>query len=548
MAKDNTRIKYIMYCRKSTDSEDRQILSLNAQKAELEEIEMREGLKVVERFAGDKGGESHTAFKRGRPIFKHVMEQIEAGKASALLVWHVNRIARNAFDGGWVITAMDEGKLIEVKTPTRTYYNNPDDKFFLQLEFGMAKKSSDDNSVAVKRGLRSKLKLGWFPSQAKLGYLNTKVEEKGENRIISDPERFDLIKQAWQMLLTGNYGVMQVKEWGDKQKLKSRPAKKRPEGSYISRSTWYRIFTDPFYYGYFLYGKGQDKQLYKGSHEPMITAEEFDRVQILLGRKGRPRPKKHRFAFAGLIKCSCGGSVTVEEKVKKQKNGNIHHYIYHHCTKRINPDCVEKSIELKELNRQIDAVLSRISISDKFKNWGIKYLHEVRKNEAQSYEVALSNKQKTLNQVMKQVDALLLKYTSPENSSGQLISDQEYQTLKSRLTKERADIESELNFHSKKMEEWVELSEKTFNFARYAQIWFAKGDMDTKRAIFACLGSDLLLKDQKVRITLRKPFQFIFDGLPQAEKELSKVRTSEKIDNKRQIASILAKCPNLRRM
>jgi len=548
MKKDNAKIKYIMYCRKSTDSEDKQILSLNDQKVELEELEKLGNLEVAKRFAGDKGGESHTAFKRGRPIFDLIMQQIEAGKANALLVWHVNRIARNAFDGGWVITAMDEGKLLEVKTPSRTYYNNPDDKFFLSLEFGMAKKSSDDSSVAVKRGLRSKLKLGWFPSQAKLGYLNTKIEDKGENKIINDPERFDIIKQAWQKFLTGNYTVMQIKGWSDKQGLKTRPTKKLSYGSFVSRSTWYRIFTDPFYYGYFLYGKIQDRQLYKGAHVPMITPEEFDHVQIILGRKGKPRPKKHVFAFTGLMQCDCGASITAEQKIKRQQNGNVHHYIYYHCTRKINPDCTEKSIELKELNKQIDKTLEKLTISEKFQDWAIKYLHEMRQNEAQSNEIALANKQRALGQIARQIDALLLKYTSPENSSGQLISDSEYQTLKDRLTKEKATIESDLTSHSRKMDEWVELGERTFNFARYARLWFARGDPETKRAIFACLGSHLLLKDRRVAITLRKPFEFIFENKEMIENELSKVRTPKNVVKTKQFADIWANCPTLRRV
>ena len=548
MKTDNTKTRYILYCRKSTDSEDRQVLSLNDQKAELEDIEKRENLKVVERFAGDKGGESHTAFKRGRPIFNHVIQQTEAGIANALLVWHVNRIARNAWDGGQIITLMDEGKLLEVKTPSRTYYNNPDDKFFLQLEFGMAKKSSDDSSVVIKRALKTKLRLGWFPSQAKLGYLNTKVEDKGKNTIINDPERFYIIKQAWQMFLTGNYTVMAIKKWGDKQALTTRPTKKRPQGNHVSRSTWYRILTDPFYYGYFLYGKEQDNQLYKGAHIPMITPEEFDRVQIILGRKGKPRPKKHIFAFTGLMKCSCGAGVTAEQKVKRQLNGNVHQYIYYHCTRKINPDCTEKSIELKKLNQQIDATLEKLTISEKFQDWAMKYLHEIRQNEAQSNETALANKQRTLSQIAAQIDALLLKYTLPENSSGKLISDSEYQTLKDRLLNEKANIESDLNDHSRKMDEWVELGERTFNFARYARLWFARGDLETKRAVFACLGSHLLLKDQKVAITLRKPFEFIFENKETVERELSKVRTPKNVMKTKQFADFWANCPNLRRV
>lgn len=65
--------------------------------------------------------------------------------------------------------------------------------------------------------------------------------------------------------------------------------------------------------------------------------------------------------------------------------------------------------------------------------------------------------------------------------------------------------------------------ERTFNFARYARVWFAEGDLDTRRAIFACLGSDFLLEDRKVRITLQKPFKFIFDGLQEAENEIERL-------------------------
>jgi len=545
MKQDTAKIKYIAYSRKSTESEEKQILSLDDQKREVEEMERRGNLKVVERYLGSERGESQTAHKRGRPIFNHIMRQIEAGKANGLLVWHPNRLARNAYDGGLIITLMDEGKLLEIRTPHRTYYNTPDDKFFLQLEFGMAKKSSDDNSVAVKRGLKTKVQMGWYPSRAPLGYLNTITKEKGTNDIVKDPERFDIVRQMWDLMLTGNYTPPQIlkianKEW----KLKTRPTKKYTGLKPLARSAIYNIFTNPFYYGWFEYAGG----LYKGKHEPMITEEEFDRVQKLLGREGRPRAKEHRFAFTGLMKCgNCGAMITAEEKIKRQKNGNVHHYVYYHCTKRKDENCPEKMVKLEDLNAQIDTLIKNLTISDKFKNWAIKYLHEIRQNEAQSNETVLDNKQKQLLQITKQLDNLLLKYTSPENEGGQFITDQEYQTLKNRLVKEKVALESELKTHGKTIEEWVELSERTFNFARYAQIWFAKGDMTTRRAIFAALGSHLIIEDQKLNVELHPFFKVIFENLAQAEKELLKVRTSENIVNKRQIAQVWAKCPTLRR-
>ena len=550
MKKDITQIKYIAYSRKSTEGDERQVLSLDDQKREVEDMERKDNLKVVERYLGKERGESQTAHKRGRPIFNHIMRQIETGKANGLLVWHPNRLARNAYDGGLIITLMDEGKILEIRTPHRTYQNTPDDKFFLQLEFGMAKKSSDDNSVVVKRGLKTKIQMGWYPSRAPLGYLNTKnYEEKGQNKIFKDPERFEPVKRMWQIMLTGNYTPPKILEIVNKEwKLKTRTTKRWGEKS-LSRNGIYKLFTNPFYYGWFEYGSKNNKQLYKGMHEPMITEEEFDRVQKLLGREGRPRPKEHRFAFTGLIRCGgCGGMITAEAKVKRQKNGNVHHYIYYHCGKSKDKNCTEKVIELNCLNDQIDTLIKNLTISDKFQSWAIRHLHEIRQNEAQSNEAVLEGKQKTLLQTTKQLDNLLLKYTSPENENGQFISDQEYQNLKTRLVKEKTSLEEELKTHGRAVEEWVELTEKTFNFARYAQMWFAKGDMDTKRAVFAALGSHLVLKDQKINIELHPYFKIIFENMPAVEKELVKVRTSENVENKREIASILSMCPSLRRV
>ena len=459
MKNNDITIKYALYTRKSTESEDRQTLSLDDQKRELEIIEKQDNLKVVKRFAGKENGESQSAHKRGRPKFGEVIKLIESGKVNGLLVWHPNRIARNAYDGGLIITLMDEGKLLEVKTPNKTYHNNADDKFWLQLEFGMAKKSSDDNGEAVQRGLKTKLQMGWFPGYAPLGYANTKnFEEKGQNKILKDPERFEMVRRMWDLLLTGNYNTAEIhriatKEWN----LRTRGSKRQPS-KLLARSAAYRIFTNPFYYGWFEYGKPV-KQLYKGNHEPMITEEEFDRAQKILGKKGKPRPKTHRFAFTGLMRCGhCDAMITAEEKIKRQQNGNVHHYVYYRCTKQKDKDCPERTVELKELNTQIDTELDRFNISDKFNYWAIKYLHSLRETEASSHEQALEGKQKALMSVVKHLDNLSFKFTSTENINGELISDSDYQGVKTRLLKEKTALESQLKAQGKAIEDWLELS------------------------------------------------------------------------------------------
>ncbi len=108
--------------------------------------------------------------------------------------------------------------------------------------------------------------------------------------------------------------------------------------------------------------------------------------------------------------------------------------------------------------------------------------------------------------VTKQLDNLLIKFMSPENADGQFISDEEYQAAKNRFLKIKAILEAGLTAQGKEMENWMVLSEKTFDFARFARIYFEHGTMETKRAI---------------------------------------VRTSENVITKREIGDILSECPGL---
>ncbi len=549
MENNNQQLKYFLYCRKSTEDEDRQVLSLDSQVAELSELATRDGLKIV----GKPFRESKSAKEPDkRPVFAEMIARIRCGEAQGILCWKLDRLARNPDEAGKIIGMLQREEIKHIRTPEKDY--RPEDNSLLSyVEFGIANQYIRDLSNNVKRGLKAKLQMGWYPSRAPLGYINSeRSEDKGRNWILKDPERFDMVKQMWQMMITGNYTVMQILKIANGQwKLKTRPTKRHVGLKPLSRSNIYNIFTNPFYYGYFEYGK-PIKQLYKGNHEPMITEEEFDRVQKILGRKGKPRPKQHRFAFTGLMKCAnCGAMITAEEKMKRQKNGNVHHYIYYHCTKRKDENCPEKMVQLSELNEQIDTAIGGFTVSEKFNNWAIEYLHELRKNEAQNHQAIFENKQKILSDITRRLEALLVRYTSPENASGQLINNQEYQSLKTSLLKDRANIESDVQAQGRAIEDWLDLSERTFNFTRYAHIWFAKGDMDTKRAIFACLGSHLYLGGQKLSIERRKVFDFIFKALPKAEKELAAVRTSSKGTNslikKENLALMLRDCPTWRR-
>src|SRR5262249_17312073 len=156
-----------------------------------------------------------------------------------------------------------------------------DNMILMYIEFGMAHKYIDDLGRAVKRGLEAKAKRGWYPTVAPLGYLNDPHAPKGQKAILVDPERFPHVREMWDLMLTGTSTPpktlkIATEKWG----LRTRPGKP------LSRSGIYRIFTSPFYAGSFEYPVGSD-HWFQGNHQPMVSGAEYDRVQTLLGSKGR---------------------------------------------------------------------------------------------------------------------------------------------------------------------------------------------------------------------------------------------------------------------
>jgi DNA invertase Pin-like site-specific DNA recombinase len=517
-------MRYFIYCRKSSEAEDRQVLSIESQISELKRLAEKLNLNVVDAFT-----ESQSAKAPGRPVFNEMIKRINHGKAEGIICWKLDRLARNPIDGGQIIWMLQKGVIKHIQTYDRSYY--PEDNVLLMsVEFGMANQFILDLSRNVRRGLRAKLGKGWRPNLAPLGYLNDKTKGKGRGEIIKDPERFELVKRIWELMVSGRHTPPKIldiatNKWG----LRTR------SGKTMSRSMIYRILTNPFYAGLFEYPKGSGNW-YQGKHAPMITLEEYDRVQVLLGRKGNPRPQKHNLAFRGSIRCGeCGAMVTPDEKnqiicsnckykfsfnnkptcprcqtpIEKMEKPTILRYLYYHCTKRKNPDCSQGSIEIRELERQIDEVLSRIQISEGFKNWAIKYLKEENEKETALRKTILSSQKRAYDNCLKKLNNLLQLKISPLNADGSLLSDEEYAKRKTELVKEKARLEEALNDTDRGADRWLEIAEKAFDFACHARYWFANGTPEEKSQILQALGSNLILKDKKLEIELKKPFTWL---------------------------------------
>ena len=159
--------KYFIYARKSTESEDRQVLSIEAQLVELREYAKKENLFIKEELF-----EAKTAKQPGREVFNLLVRRIEREEANGILAWHPDRLARNSMDGGKIIYLTDTGKLVDLRFPTYKFENTAQGKFMLSIIFGQSKYFVDSLSENVKRGFRQKLRRGEYPSFAPIAYKN----------------------------------------------------------------------------------------------------------------------------------------------------------------------------------------------------------------------------------------------------------------------------------------------------------------------------------------------------------------------------------------
>ena len=507
MKQENQKLRYFLYARKSSESEDRQVQSIDDQINRLKELAKDLNLDIKKIYTEAKSAKK----PNNRPLFDEMIGRIEKNEADGVLCWQINRLSRNPIDSGRLSWLLQQGTLKSIQTIDRQYL--PDDNVILfNVESGTANQFIIDLRKNVKRGQHSKLEKGWLPCFCPQGYLNSKIKDKGENDITSDPERFPLIRKMWDLMLTGNYTPPQIlkianKDWGYRtRKLR------RSGGNPLSRSGIYKLFTNIFYTGNILYSGVQ----YEGKHEKMVSLEEYDRVQFLLGRKGKPRPKTHKFAFTGFIRCGeCGCLVTAETKTKLiQCTGELKDYTYYHCThKKTVAKCKQKSMKDDDLEFRAEKKIEELTILPEFLEWALEDLNLKNDTEIEDRTKIYDSQHKAIVQSQKELDELTkMRYR-------QLIDDETFIKERNTLQSQVSQLTSRLRETEARAERWLELTQKTFNFATYARKEFIKGGLETKKEILMGLGKVLTIKDGELNIDTNKWLVPIKNGYPALEAE-----------------------------
>ena len=467
-----------LYARKSTDVEDKQVLSIEAQLAELRAFASREGITIVDELI-----EKRSARCPGRPIFSEMLKRIEKGEAEGILAWHPDRLARNPIDGGQIIYLVDTGKIQTLKFPTLWFENTPQGKFMLSIAFGQSKYYVDNLSENVKRGLRQKIRRGEYPSLAPIGYLND-VRLK---TIMVDRKRSVSIRKAFELYAKDNSSFEAISLFLFKHGIAS------SLGNPLKKDRIGYILSNPFYVGFFRYGK----ELYEGKHEAIVSKKTFDTVQKVL--KGRSRTQhtvtKEARVLCGLLSCgTCGMMITGEYRTKHQKNGNVHSYTYYHCTKKNKAvTCLEPCVREEELDKQLTALLKGFILPVEWAE-ELKMMLDEDRGKASSEGAAIKDvTDVTLKEIHAKLERLL------DSHLNQDIEREVFLSKKAVLLHEKKSLEEKRDRLTRQGNAWIEPMEKWIKDAQIlAETVKSGGGSEKKVVVKEIFGSNLSLMQKVV--------------------------------------------------
>lgn len=527
-----SHLKIVRYRRKSTEGEDRQVASLPDQAVALDEVVARLHI-APSQIAADFGESRSAKLSDSRPDFQSMVAMIERGHANAILAWHPDRLSRNLGDVDTLIRLIENRQLAAIITPQYIFGNTPLEKYMLISECTRAKLENDNKGVNVRRGLLGKVRKGWRPGVAKIGYLNNTARERGNRDIVPDPERFDKVKHLLHLFLTGAYSVRRLHRVACKQLLLRTRKTKRQGGKQMSLSHVYYVLNDPFYCGKFWWKHPDtgERELHPGKHLPMITEEEFWQIQALLGNRVRPRSKTHLFAYTALMKCGeCGSAITAEEKwqiicgrcktkfasqnkaecpgcgaaIADLEPKKLLHYVYYHCAKN-KGICMQKGVRVQDLESQIEGILARFNVHEKYVRWALETLKADSESGATTridIERDIKREQAKLKDELAELNRFIIKQ---ESAGWNLMTKQEALGERQRILAQLKTLEPHPEGDNQSVGDGLDATADVLDYACHARFWLKEGTNEQKREIFSALGSNLTLKDKKLWIDLKYP-------------------------------------------
>ena len=328
---DITKLRFVLYARKSTTSDERQERSITDQKSDCFDAAKRLGIPfghitVVEEQESAKEPNI-------RDHFNQMLEDIKRGKYDAILTWHPDRLARNMADAGRIIDFLDKKIIKNLSFATFSFEDTPMGKMLLGISFVLSKQYSDHLSEVVQRGQRRALEEGKYIHTAKHGYYK---DPNGYLR--PDGEFWVLVKKAFELRAEGKTQE-EVAAFLNKcryTRASSDGDKRKPYHMTVNKVSV--MLRDPVYAGVLMFGSTVVNLTEAYDFVPAVSVDTFLKINELsdIGAAFRMvKPMKKRLAtkadfLRGMVICSychkpMGSGITTKINPKKNTTG-IYYY------------------------------------------------------------------------------------------------------------------------------------------------------------------------------------------------------------------------------
>ncbi len=477
-----TKQKVFLYTRKSTDSEDKQVMSLEAQLFELREFARKENLEILEEFQ-----ESKSAKIPGRAVFNEMMSKVEEMGDVGILAWHPDRLARNSIDGGRIIYAVDTKKLVSLHFSTFWFEPTPQGLFMLQVAFGQSKYYSDSLAQNVKRGYRQKARRGEWLTRAPFGYVNNREKRNIEPH----PVKSKIIVRAYEEYAKGTHGLVSLADFLAEHGVTT------GAGTPLGKASVKRILTNRAYLGFTKY----KDEWFDGSFALILSSSLFEDVQKVLASKGRPqkRNQKHNFPFANLFRCEeCSGMFTAQWATGKCGGK----YRYYRCTKK-KGKCSQGYIREEVLASQLKEQLQTISLSDVYTDYLLAKVNEWEQEENGTSQSEVQCLADNLKENETRMDKLVSTYLDSD------IEKVAYIKQKDKIMRDSLTLKSKLKDTKRGRKNWVEPLREWVMDTKQATFLSSSTDLQAIRSFVQKIGTNPRVLDKTAHFSVPSPCCFV---------------------------------------
>jgi site-specific DNA recombinase len=468
------------YARVSTPRQGEKGVSLSEQRDAIARYAERHGLEIVRWFE-----EQESASKKGRPAFTQMLKLLRLGVARGVIIHKIDRSARNLEDWNDIGKLVDAGVDVHFATESIDLKTTAG-RLSADIQAVVATHYSRNLREEVKKGLYGRLKQGFYPLRAPIGYL----DQGSAKPKIHDPIRAPLVKLAFELYCTGEYSLPRLVNEMHGRGLRNR------FGGNVSVNGLATILKNPFYIGLMRILK--NGETFKGNHEALISVALFERAQNVLLGKRVDRTQSHLFMYSRLVRCAvCKYSLIAE----RQKG-----HVYYRCHNRpfkTPAVCPPTSIREDQIESAIVGVLDSLELSDeemKLASDLIRQRHMNLEQQDMQMKNALTLQQNQLRNRISHLADLLLDGT---------IEKSLFETKQQALFVEQARIEERLKDIGCGGETTMRQLEKTVELAKSPSLLYRSASFENKRKLLKILLSNLSISGKNVEIMLSVPFRLI---------------------------------------